>query len=281
VTAVGHGGTTPVFHVRRGGAACYVRLAERPGQEMLAEAWAHERLRALGGRVAAVIAVEPAAGPLGRGALALTPMPGSPLTSSTRPQQIRGAAREAGRELALLNSLPVTGFGFVADRPPLTGPSADAGSDLVEPALRALGGPAGALLGRDSARVRILIGELAEVVAGQPPRLAHGDFDGGHIYADAGGYRGILDLGEMRGAPPLYDIAHFALHEPQLAAPAVSQLRSGYAERSPLPERHAQLLRALTLLIGVRLLDTIAGRGADAYERLLVDGLRAGSIGGA
>jgi hypothetical protein len=61
----------------------------------------------------------------------------------------------------------------------------------------------------------------------------------------------------------------------------VSQLRSGYAERSPLPEQHAQLLRALTLLIGVRLLDTIAGRGADAYERLLVDGLRARSIGGA
>jgi len=269
VTPVGHGGTTAVFHVARGGSSCYVRLAERPGEEMLAEAWAHERLAALGVRVPAVIAVEPASGPLGRGALALAPFPGAPLTGLERADQVAPAAHAAGRDLAVLGSVAVAGFGFVGDRPPLSAPSPDAGAALVEPAIRALAGAAGALLGRDAQRIGAAIEQLAGLVAGQPSRLAHGDFDGTHIHADEGGYRGMLDLGEMRGAPPLYDVAHFALHEAQLPAPALPALLDGYRERAALPEHHDQLLRALMLLIGVRLLDTIAGRGNDAYQRLL------------
>jgi hypothetical protein len=275
VTPVGHGGTSDVFHLRRGGAGCYVRLAEQPGGEMLAEAWAHERLAGLGVRLPAVIAVEPASSPLGRGALALTPLHGAPLTGLERPERVGPAAHAAGGDLAVLGSIAVAGFGFVGDRPPLTGPWPDAGAALVGPAIAALAGPAGELLGRDAKRVGAVIEQLAGLVAGQPSRLAHGDFDGSHIYADDDGYRGMLDLGEMRGAPPLYDVAHFALHEAQLAAPAASHLLAGYQQRCPLPERHAELLRALKLLIGVQLLGTIAGRGGEEYERLLADAVAA------
>ena len=275
VTPVGHGGTSDVFHLRRGGAGCYVRLAEQPGEEMLAEAWAHQRLAELGVRLPAVIAVEPATAPLGRGALALTPRHGAPLTGLERPGPVGPAARAAGRDLAVLGSIPVAGFGFVGDRPPLTAPWPDAGAALVVPAIDALAGPAGELLGRDARRVGAVIEQLAGLVAGQPSRLAHGDFDASHIHADDDGYRGMLDLGEMRGAPPLYDVAHFALHEAQLAAPATSHLLEGYRERAPLPEHHAELLRALKLLIGVRLLGRIAGRGNQAYERLLADAMAA------
>ena len=147
--------------------------------------------------------------------------------SQARPS--REAVVAAGRDLARIGSLEVAGTGFVRrDRP-------------VPP-----------LRGRDG---------------GGPAALAHGDFDPTHVYAARGRYSGIIDFGEIRGAPPLYDAAHWALQGP------LEPLLAGYAEIATLPDGHEQIIARLSIEIGNHMLRRIARRGNVGYERVLHAGI--------
>lgn len=225
VSRMRSGGSTEVYSLRRGGEVLYLRLAEQDGESMQAEAWVHEELLRLGANVPAVVAVGDER-ELGRAFMVTTAVPGRPVPRQRPPAAVVEAA---GRDLALIGSIPVDGFGFVhRDRPspPLQGRD---------------GGPAAV--------------------------LAHGDFDHTHVFADGGAYAGIIDFGEIRGAPPLYDVAHWALQSPPGA------LLAGYAQVVPLPDDHEHVVAALSVEIGHAMLRRIAGRGNVVHERLLHAGI--------
>jgi aminoglycoside phosphotransferase (APT) family kinase protein len=225
VSRMRSGGSTDVYRLRRGGDLLYLRFAEQDGESMAAEAWVHEELRRLGAAVPAVVAVGDGA-ELGRAFMVTTAVPGRSVPRLRPPD---GVMEAAGRDLALIGSIPVDGLGFVRrDR------------------------PAPPLQGRDG---------------GPPAVLAHGDFDHSHVFAAGGAYTGIIDFGEIRGAPPLYDVAHWALQSPPDA------LLAGYAQVVPLPDGHERVVAALSIEIGHAMLGRIAGRGNDRYERVLLTGI--------
>jgi aminoglycoside phosphotransferase (APT) family kinase protein len=150
-----------------------------------------------------------------------------------RPAADGGASRDvvvaAGRDLARIGSIPVAGAGFVRR------------DDAVPP-----------LRGRDG---------------GGPAVLAHGDFDPTHVFVARGRYAGVIDFGEIRGAPPLYDVAQWALYAP------AEPLLAGYGQLATLPDGHLQIVARLSIEIGNEMLERIAGRGNDAYERVLHAGI--------
>ena len=135
----------------------------------------------------------------------------------------------AGRDLAVIGSIAVAGTGFVR-------------RDRAVPPLR----------GRDGGGAAV---------------LAHGDFDPTHVFAARGRYTGIIDFGEIRGAPALYDVAHWALQAP------VDRLLAGYAEVTPLPADHERIVARLSIQIGNDVLSRIAGRGNVSHERVLRAGI--------
>ena len=97
--------------------------------------------------------------------------------------------------------------------------------------------------------------------------LAHGDFDPTHVFAARGRYTGIIDFGEIRGAPTLYDLAHWALQAP------VDRLLAGYAQVAPLPADHERIVARMSIQIGDDFLSRIAGRGNVSHERVLRAGI--------
>jgi hypothetical protein len=78
----------------------------------------------------------------------------------------------------------------------------------------------------------------------------------------------------MRGAPPLYDAAHYALHDRSFAQPTLPSLLEGYGDVSPLPSDHEMQIAMLALLIGVRVLERVADRPVPEYQRSLRMGMR-------
>lgn len=77
----------------------------------------------------------------------------------------------------------------------------------------------------------------------------------------------------MRGAPPLYDVGHYALHDRSFAQPTLPSLQHGYAEVLPLPSDHETQIAMLALLIGVRMLALVVDRPMPEYQRSLRVGI--------
>lgn len=91
----------------------YLRVAEKPGQDLTTDAHILERLGALGARVPAVVAAEAAPGELPLSYMIVTEIPGSSLARAGTADDARRAARYAGSDTAIINSVAVAGFGWV------------------------------------------------------------------------------------------------------------------------------------------------------------------------
>ena len=257
------GVSTAVYRVDRGGEVVFVRVAEQPGGSMAVEAVVHEHLRAIGVAVPEVLALDEGA-ELGRGLMILREMPGRPLVGSdgVDPTPV---LRAAGADLARINGVEVDGFGWIrrdGPAPPFRGAHASYRAFVEEGAQGIHGSAASVLDTRQAAVLSILL----EAVAAEAPdaRLAHGDFDGTHIYHRAGAYTGLIDLGEMRGAEPWYDLA-FALVQDRSM---VSALIAGYREVAPVPsDLPRRLLRSATVIVATQLGRWVVRDGPNALDR--------------
>lgn len=270
------GVSTPVYRVWRDDDTRYLRLAESAAASLAPEARAHGLLRALGVRVPAVLHFEAHDAALGRSAMVTTAIIGTPLAALPLGEATPAVVRDAGRDLARFNRVPVAGFGWLRR----DGASADelSGEHASRRAwvLAHLEGDLAAARARglsvaEAAAARALI--EADLAAGDDERayLAHGDFDVTHIFAEDGRYTGIIDLGELRGAEPLYDLAHFCLHDGEtLPARLLPGLLAGYGDVTPLPADVAARLRVLAPRIALRALGARGGRPFDGYGRWLL-----------
>lgn len=237
-------------------AVFYLRLAEEPGQDLTTDAVILDRLKTLGASVPTVVAAEPASSPLALSYLIVTELPGLPLAEGGTDAEAHRAARAAGHDTALINSLEVTGFGWLqrTGRPSLTAelPSynAFAVSDLpgTWPSwLAGLFAPS-----HLDALEALAEAERTRVVPG-PAHLAHGDLDATHIYTHRGAYQGIIDFGEMRGTDQYFDLGHFLLHDAEARPVALfDSFLAGYTEFTPLPDNHRESIRHSAILLGLR-----------------------------
>lgn len=283
--------STRVYRILTGDATYYLRVLPEEEDSFAPEVLAHALLRESGVRVPEVVSWEHRNPRLGCSVKVTTEIAGEPLgrvASDLTISQLRAVLVEAGRELAILNRVPVAGFGWVcrnaatvarltAEQPTFRAFALE----YFDADLALLADSWGHLLRREElAAIRRVVAERGawrgawlDVPHGF---LAHGDFDVSHIFVAQGHYSGIIDLGEMRGADPLYDLAHFALHEGErLPAGLLAPLLEGYAAERALPADYPERPALLQLLIGTHALARrLARRGDDETARHLVHGLR-------
>jgi aminoglycoside phosphotransferase (APT) family kinase protein len=250
------GVSTQVYRVRRGAEVFYLRIAEEPGDNLETEAELHRRLRGLGVQVADIVHVEPFNAGIGRSTLITTEVAGVSLAEISDPAIAAPVAERAGADLAIINGIPVDGFGFVrrADRRwPMPAEYPDYQSFLVSYLPRPWPGPLARLF--DHAGRTVLEDLIAQERArpGTPAVLQHGDFDVTAIFCAGGRYTGLIDFGEIRGAEPWFDLGHFHLHDretsPSTLLPA---LLRGYQQVRALPADHLDLIRRSAILLALR-----------------------------
>jgi aminoglycoside phosphotransferase (APT) family kinase protein len=237
------------------GVRYYLRLAEEPGQDLMTDALVLDRLRARGVRVPEVVAASPSTAAFPRSWMIMTEVPGRSIALCGTYEEARRAAIAAGRDVALINSVPVAGFGWLRrDGSEQLTAELPSYSQFV---MSYLPTPwPGRLrevfdLRRLDALHALAVGEQKRPLRGG--HLAHGDLDVSHIYAHAGSYSGIIDFGEMRGADPYFDLGHFLLHDGETRHSRLfSSFLQGYLQVSPLPDGHGQAIRASAVLLGLR-----------------------------
>jgi Ser/Thr protein kinase RdoA (MazF antagonist) len=239
----------------------------------------HDLLRDRGVRVPEVVYFEPFHNQLQRSVMVTTAIPGCPLAEDVGGLDISAVLAAAGRDLAAINAVGMTGFGFVRRDLP---PSAPVEGEI--PTLHAFA--LGELEQHLAAVSSLLSGDEVEAVQAAVSRhgrwldtdqacLAHGDLDATHIYHRDGQYSGIIDFGEIRGADRFYDLGHLALHEGEIIPyPILPQILAGYGEVVPLPPDHAPRIQFWSLLIGVRALARSANRPESTYRHYLTQAIR-------
>lgn len=194
-------------------------------RELAAEAWACDRVRAVGVAVPEIIAFERSPVGLPRPFVLMRRLPGAGLDSA--PHQ---AFVEAGRQLRLVHSIQSEGYGFLADGPAdegaWPGPYAtwarftDEAPDCLEELV------ARQVITRDLAeRIRTTVELFAPAVRFDGRGvLLHGDLKPPHVFADNGRFVGLIDWGDVAVGDPRYDLARFSIH----AGPAIGPLLEGY-----------------------------------------------------
>jgi aminoglycoside phosphotransferase (APT) family kinase protein len=256
VTRTPAGVAAQVYRVHAAGRALYARIAEEDHDDLSIDAAVLEHLAGLGLRVPQVVHVEPFDQTLGRSVLIMGEVAGEPLAGCREQRAARRIARAAGRELAVLNSVGVRGFGWVQRQPP-PWPLRATSRTYAEFVTCYLPDPWPGPLGRlftapELERLWALVdSERRRDLAGAS--LAHGDFDTTHIFQVDGDYSGLIDFGEIRGAEPLFDLGHFCLWEHQRTpVPLVDALLAGYGEVAALPAGHKELVGRSATLLGLR-----------------------------
>jgi aminoglycoside phosphotransferase (APT) family kinase protein len=250
------GVSTQVYRIQRGRAVFYLRIAEEPDENLETEAELHRRLRGLCVTVADIVHVEPFNADIGRSTLITTEIRGAPAADISDPALAASIVEQAGADLAIINQIPVDGFGFVRRRDrrwPLQAEYPHYESFLISFLPQPWPGPLASLF--DDAALTVLEDLLEHERTSRRTAaiLSHGDFDLTPVFCVGGRYTGLIDFGEIRGTEPLFDLGHFHLHD-QETHPAVllpAQLR-GYPRVQPLAPDHQHDIRRSAILLGLR-----------------------------
>jgi aminoglycoside phosphotransferase (APT) family kinase protein len=267
VERAGEGQSTAVYRVRTNGELFYLRILPEVSAGFAPEAFVHSVLRAWRLHVPEVLYVEHFNALLQRSLMLTTAIAGQAIGYGARPSATPQIVRCAGRELAHINSLPVRGFGWVQRATEVV-----AGLSAEFPSLQewlvqhfetplALLDQAQVFSARNGQAIREAMREAIRLFEGEAAVLAHGDFDTTHIYHHQGRYTGIIDFGEIRGAPALYDIGHFWIENSDL----LPALLEGYTEVKALPPDHLRRIYLTGLLIAARRLGRRLAKRADPY----------------
>ncbi len=283
VARVPEGVSTYVYHVMRGDEVFYLRVLPEVGKTFAPEVLAHATLRERGVRVPAVIYYEPCYQPFGLSVLVTTAIAGRSLAQGGIGATAPAIVAAAGRDLALINGVPVAGFGWVvrdaAHASELTAELPDNRAFLVGQLEHHLAALQPGILERDEvAAIGTFVARRECWLAAPRANLAHGDCDPTHIFEEAGRYTGIIDFGEIRGTDRWYDLAHFALRDGErFATPLLPWLLDGYREVAPLPPDAAERITFAALLIGLRLLArSIERRGIARLDKGALRAVRKG-----
>lgn len=250
------GVSTQVYRIWRGAEVFYLRIAEEPEENLETEAELHRRLRDLGVKVADIVHVEPFDPEVGRSIMVTTEIPGVSLAEMPSPAAAAAIVEQAGADLAVINQIPVDGFGFIRRRDrrwPMQAQYRQHESFLVSFLPQPWPGPLASWF--DSAGLTLLenLVEQERATRRTTAFLQHGDFDVTPIFCAGNRYTGLIDFGEIRGAEPLFDLGHFLLHDQEtVPGTLLPALLRGYQQRQPLPPDHREAIHRSAILLGLR-----------------------------
>ena len=273
VERVAEGVSTYVYRVRRESETFYLRVLPEDGASFAPEVRILRLLRERGVRVPQVLYFDDCDDVLENAVMLTTEIAGQHLGHRSVDEATRRILREAGRDLATINAIPVAGFGWIKrDR------SSAIRLEAEHPTFRGfafehLGRDLSTLEGRvlshaDTATIRAIVKAHSAWLAAEQASLAHGDFDVTPIYQQNGRYTGIIDFGEIRGTDPWYDLGHFRMHDGEiLPAPVLDWLLEGYRSVVPLPVDYHLRIAFASLLIAVRALGRSLERHPERVAR--------------
>jgi aminoglycoside phosphotransferase len=256
------GRRTVVYRVDTEGPTYYVRVAENVGDDLATDAVVLDRARQLGASVPEVVVVEPGPPDLDRSFLVTAELPGAALAVLGTHDEAVAAVRLAGRDTALINSLPVEGFGWVVrDGSGLLRAELSSYEEFVVSYLpeRWPGWLTSIFSPAELARLEEVV--RAELRSGaRQSCLAHGDLDVTHIFTVGGVYSGIIDFGELRGADACFDLGHFLLHDQDTRPDSLFEpFLAGYLEVGGLADKSRDHIRRSAILSGFRQLSLWLG----------------------
>ncbi len=247
---VTEGSSTYVYRVREKHRILYLRILPEDASFAI-EVHVHKLLQLRGLHVPQVLYYEERNPLLGLSLMLTEEIPGSPVRPPANPEVFRAA----GREIAIVHSIPVTGFGWIDRNHPtsLYGVSPSFEAFYAQDIDHGMACLTGAGICRS---VRDWIhGELESVFTAlqtQSARLVHGDFDISHIFQLGGNYTGLIDFGEIMGNAPLYDLALFRFYSDLSEDESgFSSLVEGYHEITPLSLQDLRTIDAIALFFGV------------------------------
>jgi aminoglycoside phosphotransferase (APT) family kinase protein len=271
VSRVEEGVSTHVYRIERGRETFYLRVLPEEGASFVPEADVHRLLRARGVKVPDVLHVEHCNDGLGRSVMLTTAIAGCHIGYLGNHPDLHRVLVEAGKDLAVINQVPVTGFGWIKrDGTTATGLVAECPTyraftaEYLDTALATL--EERACSADEIAVIRAIIDSHDAWLDGDDAWLAHGDFDATHIYQENGRYTGIIDFGEMRGGTRWYDLGHFRMHDGEiLPTRLLPWLLDGYRDVTPLIDERR--IAFTSLLIAVRALARLLARDARGVDR--------------
>lgn len=252
-----------VYRATVDGVRYYLRLAEEPGQDLTTDALVLDRLRAMNVQVPGVVAASPATEAFPRSWMIMTEIPGRSISQSGTDDQASQAARAAGRDVAVINSVPVAGYGWLQrdGSEQLAAELSSYGQFVASYLPQPWPGRLGEAFGQRQLDALHALVEDEQARRLHTGRLVHGDLDVTHIYVHAGRYSGIIDFGEMRGADSCFDLGHFLLHDRETRSVSLfGSFLEGYRQVSSLPDDNLQAIRTSAILLGLRQLAPNARR---------------------
>jgi aminoglycoside phosphotransferase (APT) family kinase protein len=261
----------------------YLRVLPEEGASFAPEVTVHERLRQMHVSVPEVMYFEAYNELFQRSIMVTSEIRGQPISQShSLSEEVRAEVlREAGRDLAAINSVPVEGFGWIRRDLPKT-----SGLYAQWPTYRAF-----VLEYWESDLVYLTRDVISSLEAMQlnhvllqhdswldveQASLAHGDFGTPHIYQEGGRYTGIIDFGEIRGTDRWYDLGYFHLQACEQPSPGLeTALMDGYKEIVSFGAEAERHIHFASLLIIVRALArSLQKRPPDWYTQYLLEMLR-------
>lgn len=257
---VEEGVSTCVYRINRGNEVFYLRILPEVNASFAPEVYVHEMLRAKDVRVPEVVYFEHYNESLQRSVMVTSEIKGKHIGCYPANEIPRNVLVEAGRDLAVINSISVQGFGWIKrDSSKVAALEAEFPTyrafifEHLEEDLAFLSERV--LSTREIKAIREIIDRCDIWLDEEQAWLAHGDFDATHIYQEHGRYTGIIDFGEIRGGDAFYDLGHFQMHDGEiLPARMLPYLLEGYKDVIQLPPDYEQRIHFSSLLIAIRTL---------------------------
>lgn len=262
IERVREGVSTCVYRIIHNSETFYLRILPEEGQSFAPEVAVHQQLQRMSVKVPEVLYFAHYYEPLQRSVMLTTEIKGFPLSQSSALSacELDAILLEAGRDVALINGIPVDGFGWIQRTQHDTNHVGGElltfrdfaleywNADIAYLAENALSSSEIAALERIRSHYDSWLDETQAC-------LAHGDFDTTHIFQDDGRYTGIIDFGEIRGTNRWYDVAQFHMRDgeflPYQLLPALLQ---GYQDVTLLPNGYMKYIYFTSLLVNVRAL---------------------------
>jgi aminoglycoside phosphotransferase (APT) family kinase protein len=239
------GVSTYVYRIFHGGKIFYLRVLPE-NASFAAEAKAHEIMLSHGIIVPEPICYEHKNALLGKSVMLTSEIPGHCLGDDA--PNAADILFAAGKQLALINRIPVDGFSWI-DRNRHTTLKGEKATfqehyyDKLYADIELLNGH-----GFDTAGLKEIVDKAYPLLNTDDAYLAHGDFDSTHLFHQDGRYTGIIDFGEIRGSHRLYDLGHYRLHETDSG---FASLLSGYKTIFPIAENDMIKINYLALFVGL------------------------------
>lgn len=247
------GSSTYVYRVISNNKIYYMRFLPENGS-FASEVLTHNILYSAGIKVPQVIGFEHKNDLTGLSLMLLNELPGICIEDEQPCSNIKVILRDAGRQLALIHSVPVDGFGWI-DKNSYNKLKGEKNS-FNEYFLEFLNSDLYSLnqypfSKKDQIRITNLMEKARHILNVINAVLVHGDFDISHIFYSVDKYTGIIDFGEIRGNNRLYDLATFVgFYQDRLL---YSYLLEGYNEISTLTEEDIYATELMALFIILRL----------------------------